>query len=72
MPSGVYPRKGGKPKVSSPLSDSELRDLFEWEACDWYDLEEVLSLRMENGSYSEPKIASAWRWYKRGYRHSGA
>ena len=45
------------------------REIFELKYSSWTgDSEEyVRSLRLSNGSYGTPKLASAWQWFQTGF-----
>ena len=45
------------------------REQFERKYSSWTGLceDHIRMCRMSNGSYSEPKIANAWRWYEDGF-----
>lgn len=45
------------------------RERFERKYSAWTGLceEHIRARRMSNGSYSEPKIASAWYWFEDGF-----
>lgn len=45
------------------------RERFERKYSAWTGLSEehIRTRRMSNGSYSEPKIASAWTWFEDGF-----
>lgn len=64
------------PTSKKAFSDDELRVVFENMAIDHFDLPDTGEgpTRLSNGSYQEPNIAKAWRWFKRGYnliKHQG-